>query len=458
MRTLTFRLTIWYACVVTLTVTAILLAGRFYLEAHLMKGVDFLNDAEFEEIHHRLKSEAVSDDPEAVAEAIRLHTEIDASLFFFQVYDRDGQVVFLSSNMAGHSLPEEALGHDGISIRDDELGHLRVGEYKYDGLDIHIASSLQSVDAIFADAWSVILQIVVLVFLVSLVFGILMSRIALNPIRNIQSIARRISAHNLSERIPVPPGGDELSQLSTFLNEMFSRLEGAFNQISRFTADASHELRTPLSLIRLHSEKLIQNPDMPAEERLGALSEQMGEIDRLNKMIDDLLFIAKADAGVFKLSPKTVDTHRFVTDFGEDARLLCEEKGLRLEIEEPDGEAGISMDPVWMRHVLLNLLSNAMRYSPDGATIRLYSQPATENRWSFILEDEGPGIPEAALGRIFERFHRHAANDGNGESTGTGLGLAICQSIVAKHNGRIYASARPGGSGLRVHVELPLGA
>lgn len=456
MRTLTFRLTIWYACVVTLTVTAILLTGRFYLEAHLMKGMDFLNDAEFEEIHHRLKSEAVSDDPKAVAEAIRLHTEIDASLFFFQVYDRDGQVVFLSSNMAGHPLPAEVHGQDGISIEDDQLGHLRVGEYAYEGLDIHIASSLQNVDAIFTDAWKGILQIVVVVFLVSLLFGIFLSRIALNPIRNIQSIARRISAHNLNERIPVPPGGDELSELSTFLNEMFTRLEAAFQQISRFTADASHELRTPLSLIRLHSEKLIQNPDLPAEERMAALAEQMGEIDRLNKLIDDLLFIAKADAGVFKLSPKATRVHRFISDFAEDARLLCEERGIGFEVVEADTEIELPIDPVWMRHVLLNLLSNAMRHSPEGGTIRLYSKPATENRWSLILEDEGPGVPEDMIERIFERFHRHSANDGNGESSGTGLGLAICQSIVARHNGRIHARNRPGHPGLQVHVELPV--
>lgn len=453
MRSLTFRLTFWYALVVTLTVGAILWAGRFYLESHIVKGVDFINDAEYEEIFHRLKTVPADKD---LAEAIRLHTEIDASLFFFQVSGPDKAVLFRSANMGSHSIPHSVDGTAQFSIKDDDLGHLRVGEYAYNNLTIHIASSLAGVDTIFSDSWRTILQILFLVCAVSVGIGLLLSRIALNPIRNIQSIARRIGARNLSERIPVPPGGDEITELSKFLNKMFDRLEAAFQQISRFTADASHELRTPLSLIRLHSEKLIQNPDLSRDERVIALAEQMNEIDRLNKLIDDLLFIAKADAGVFQLSRNSVDSRAFIDDFSDDAKLLCEEKGLALAVVHNGPAILADIDPGWMRHVLLNLLSNAMRYTLDGGTITLYSKTANPETWELILEDEGPGLPEEALTRIFERFHRHTTGKTAEYAAGTGLGLAICQSIVQRHEGRIIARNRDDRTGLQVCILLNL--
>ena len=458
MKTLTFRLTLWYASVVTVTVGVIIGAGRFYLERNLVKGIDFLNAAEFEEISHRLESEPNLRNPEAIAEAIRLHTEIDASLFYFQVARPDGEILFLSSNMAGHVLPEPVHGNTAFSVHDEELGHLRVAEYTYNGMDIHIASSLESVDALFDGFYVTAFWILIMVFILSLALGVFLSRVALNPVSEIQSIARRISARNLHERIPVPPGGDEISQLSEFLNEMFDRLEGAFQQISRFTADASHELRTPLSLIRLHGERLLQNPEMPEAERMEALSEQMAEIERLNKLIDDLLFIAKADAGVLPLNRKEVDLEAYLSEFSEDATILCEEQGIHFERVHEEQAVRLSFDPVWLRHVLLNLLSNAMRASPPDSHIRLLSQPAPDGFWRFTLEDEGYGLPESEVERIFERFQRHQDGNGGEERSpgGTGLGLAICRSIITKHGGRIYATVRTDPSGLRVHIELPI--
>jgi signal transduction histidine kinase len=451
MRTLTFRLTLWYACVVTATVSLILLAGRFYLEQNLMRGVDFLNDAEFEEIQQRLQAIPADLDPQAIADLIRQHTEIDASLFFFQVGSGDNPAFFRSSNLGGQILP---VGPgERATIRDLRLGHLRIGTYSLGGLDISIASSLQSVDAIFSNAGQTIALILALVFLVSIGIGILLSRIALKPVKDIQAIARRISARNLSERIPVPPGGDELSRLSQFLNEMFDRLEGAFQQISRFTADASHELRTPLSLIRLHGERLLRDPDLPVEERLAALGEQMGEIEHLNKLIDDLLFIARADAGVLQLSTRQTAIGAYVADFAEDARILCEDQHVGFELDSAGDGHTVTLDPVWIRHVLLNLLSNALRVSPAGSTIRMRSQPLPPNHWRLELEDEGPGLPEAMTERIFDRFQRHV--DPSADGAGSGLGLAICRSIVAKHGGQIRAFVRTDRSGLRLQVDLP---
>ena len=459
MKTLTFRLTIWYACVVTVTVALVLWAGRHYLETNLLKGIDFLNEAEFEEVAHRLQSHGAELQPDELVAIIKEHTDIDAPFFFFQINGAGGELLFKSENLGGRRLPVEMHGAAAISITDEELGHLRVGEFDYQGLDVHIASSLQGMDALFADTFRWFLWIVAAVFLISLMLGLFLSRVALNPVSNIQQIARRISATNLSERIPVHASGDEISRLGEFLNEMFDRLEKAFQQISRFTADASHELRTPLSLIRLHAERLLNHPDMPTGERAQALAEQMAEIERLNGLIDDLLFIARADAGVLRLGRKRVNVADYLADIGEDATALCHDRGIEFQLIHADDSFELSLDPVWMRHVFLNLLSNALKVSAAGSRIRLLSAPLGEGQWSFVMEDEGPGLDAALAEQIFERFERLQETPGRpgelDEQPGTGLGLAICRSIVNQHEGRIYAQPRSDRSGLRVHVELP---
>ena len=461
MRSLTLRLTVWYACVVTATVALVLWIGKIYLEDNLLNGIDFLNDAEFEEILHRLQQVEEPLNREDLVNALRRHTEIDAALFFFQVNDLDGHVLFSSSNLGSEVIPVERLPERKGTLEDEELGHLRVGRYEFRDLEILIASSLQSADSLFGNYNRMVLLILLVVLVVSVGLGLLLSRLALNPVNRIQAIARRISGDNLSERIPVPASGDEISRLSEFLNEMFDRLEKSFQQISRFTADASHELRTPLSLIRLHSERLLRNPDLAEPERIVALQEQMAEIEHLNKLIDDLLFLARADAGVLRLKRKHVDLHRFLQEFTEDAQALCEDQQINFELFEKGTPGFISMDPIWMRHVFLNLLSNSMKVSGPGGLIRLYSQPAGKDTWRFVMEDQGPGLDPEQLRQIFERFKHIPGNSQMDtpvdRTQGTGLGLAICLSIVSQHQGLIEAQRRDDRQGLRMVVELPTG-
>ncbi len=461
MRSLTFRLTFWYACVVTATVALVLWIGKIYLEDNLLKGIDFLNDAEFEEVLNRLEQVQAPFDREDLVEALRQHTEIDAAFFFFQVLDPKGQVLFSSSNLGSEVIPVDQLSGRKGTLEDGELGRLRVGRYDYKSVEVLIGSSLQSADTLFGNYNRMVLWILLLVLVVSVILGILLSRLALNPINKIQAIARRISGDNLSERIPVPATGDEISRLGEFLNEMFDRLEKSFLQISRFTADASHELRTPLSLIRLHSERLLRNPDLPQADRMNALQEQMVEIEHLNKLIDDLLFLARADAGVLRLKRKHVDLHNYLEEFAEDAQALCEDQQVRFELVEKGAPGFISIDPIWMRHVFLNLLSNALKVSVPGDLVRFYSQPCGRDTWRFVMEDQGPGLDPEQIKEIFERFKHIPGNNQTDQPAdrplGTGLGLAICLSIVNQHDGLIEAQRRDDRQGLRVVVELPTG-
>ena len=277
------------------------------------------------------------------------------------------------------------------------------------------------------------------------------SRITLRPVRAIEETARRIGADNLRERIAVPAGKDELAGLSTLLNEMFDRLEASFEQVRRFTADASHELKTPLALIRLNADRLRARVVNDAEAAEG-LEDLLEEIGRMNRIIESLLFIAKAESGTLALEMKEQAVAEWLGPFAEDARVLAEDRGARFELARNDAGA-MRLEPALMRQLLLNLVGNALNVSAAGGVVALESVH-TERGWWFIVTDEGPGLAEENLGRIFERFVRFEAQAG-GEMRGTGLGLAICRSIVELHGGTIRAENRKDGrSGLRVTVEL----
>jgi two-component system heavy metal sensor histidine kinase CusS len=173
--------------------------------------------------------------------------------------------------------------------------------------------------------------------------------------------ANRIRSDNLSERISVPEVHDEMSDLARLLNQMFDRLESSFLQIRRFTADASHELKMPLSLIRLHAEKMLVNGELlPAHRE--AVQIQLEEIARLNRIIDELLFLARADANALKLELKAQSPAPLLQAFAQDASVLAEHHGRQFTWEHR-GEGGVALEPKWMRQVLLNLLTNAIHDS-----------------------------------------------------------------------------------------------
>jgi two-component system heavy metal sensor histidine kinase CusS len=287
---------------------------------------------------------------------------------------------------------------------------------------------------------------------VSAATGFLLSRLALRPVRLIQQTANRIGSENLSERIPVPAGHDEISNLGRLLNQMFDRLESSFKQIRRFTAEASHELKTPLSLVRLQAEKLLVEGGLsPAQEE--AVQVQLEEISRLNQIIEELLFLSRAEARAITLVTIREDPRSFLHAFAQDARVLAESRGVAFS-EHLSGEGQVEFDPKWIRQVLLNLLSNALNASPRGCAVRLTSQ-VSRGLWRVAVEDEGPGVPPEQRERIFERFVRLGPGGGGERESGSGLGLAIARSIVILHRGRISAEAAPGTTGLRVVFEMP---
>ena len=443
---------LFYAGVVTLTVTLVVGLGFWFIRLQMLTGNDFLLDAESKEILARVAKLSPPYDAPKLDEALREHSEYDESLFYFQVHEPAGRVLYHSANLGAEALKDMTGGLDKRTVELPQLGLLRVAEYHTPVLHIQIAMSLRNFQNISRHFLWVFLGALPLLASLSIVFAMGMRRSTLRPVRLMQNAARRISANNLGERIVVPPGGGEMNALAGFLNEMIGRLEKSFNQSKRFTADVSHELLTPLSIIRLHSERLLNDPELP-EKYQHSVEEQLQETIRLSETLERLLLLARADASALVLKWQTGSTREFIEQFAEDALHLAASRGLYVFLAQND-DALACFDRGCLRQVLFNLLSNALRFSPPDGTITFDSR-CIAGMWTVEVRDEGAGVDLSELDRIFDRFVQIAPRADSG--TGAGLGLAICKSIVELHQGRISAANRSDRSGLVVTFQLPLG-
>jgi len=442
-----------FAVLVTLTIVAVLAAGRWFLIREAINGLDLLNQAEYTEIHDRLGSFQAALNPTEVDRRIRAHTEVDSALYFFQVRDSTGAVIFRSTNLGSSELPSHP---EGVSRWTGELqgvGPVRICDFRDGMLSVQVASALKPVQWLLKDYERVSLYLLLGVALASVGLGWGFARLTLQPVRAIHATASRIRADNLGERIPMPEGRDELAALVRLLNRMFDRLESSFVQVKRFTADASHELKTPLTFVRLNVEKLrTKYADDP--EAIAVIGDILEELDHLGQIIESLLFLAKAESGALVLTKTDAQAETFVRDFAEDAVALAEDRGARFTLIRAD-TGRIRCEPTLLRQLLTNLATNALRVSPPGGDVTLESV-INHNRWRLVVSDHGPGLPPDQLEQVFERFQRYGPTSGKtGTEAGAGLGLAICRSIAALHGGTIHAENRPGDGGFSVVVDLP---
>ena len=455
MKSIGARLALWYASAATLTFVCLFVAGYYLLENQLIHGLDLLNKAQFAQIQAHLGNDLSALNARAIDARIRETTNFSSVLFFITVDDRSGPVrpVFYSTNLGGLPIPD-LPGQRVFNARLPGIGDLRVGEFILGPFDVTIATPLNSVHAAMHDYSEIGIWMLSIMVTISVVIGFGLSRLGLRPVRLIRETASHISSDNLSERIPVAAVRDEISELAQLLNQMFDRLESAFDQIRRFTAEASHELKTPLSLIRLHAEKVLMrgNLDATGEE---SIHMQLEEISRLSQIIEELLFLSRAEARDIHLHLVRQDPEALLASFGQDAHVLSEHRGLRF-VQTHEGSGTVLVEPRWLRRVLLNLLANALSASPPRGTVTLRSV-TQDGYWRVSVQDQGPGVPEELRERIFERFFRVAPLNA-ADDNGSGLGLAICRSIILLHGGQIWADAAPDSRGLRVTFKIPVAA
>jgi two-component system heavy metal sensor histidine kinase CusS len=445
------RLALWYALAATVTFACLSVVGYFMLEKHLIHGLDLLNAAEFQQIEAHLGPDHKTLNAEVIEARIRETTEYASVLFYIDVHRKDVGMIFRSTNLHGQTIPD--IPHQRTyNAALPATGEMRVGEFILAPFDVMMATPLRPVLAVMDGYVEVSAALIAVMLVVSAALGFGLSRLALRPLRLIQATANRIRSDHMSERIAVADVRDEVSNLARLLNQMFDRLESSFDQTRRFTADASHELKTPLSLMRLQTEKLLSEEGVtPSQEE--AFQGLLDEMDRLDKIVEDLLFLSRAESGVLTLDLQPQQPDRFLQTFEQDARVLAEHLGLECVCAH-EGDGLVSFDGKWIRQVLLNLVKNSLGVASPGSLITVSSTVVGE-MWRVSVEDDGPGVPEEQREHIFERFVRIGvparAND-----QGCGLGLAICRSIVELHGGRISAAAGTAGRGLRVTFEIPV--
>lgn len=452
MRSIGARLALWYAGAATLTLASLFIAGYYLLQIHLVNGLDLLNQAQFAQIRAHLGDDYAALNARVIDTRIRETTNYSSVLFFITIDDPHGPVrpMFYSTNLRGQAIPD-VPGQRMFNAQMSGIGELRVGEFILGPFDVTIATPLSSVREAMRDYTEICVWLLTVMVAISFAIGLGLSRLALHPVRLIRETANHISSDNLSERIAVGAVRDEISELAQLLNQMFDRLESAFDQIRRFTAEASHELKTPLSLIRLQAEKLLMSGklDVANEESVHV---QLEEISRLSQIIDELLFLSRAEAHDIDLHLAEHDPEALLASFSQDARVLSEHRGTQFVLVH-EGAGTVSVEPRWLRRVLLNLLANALNASPPGGTVRLDSGVG-DGVWRVSLDDEGPGVAAEFRERIFDRFFR-LTPAADGADNGSGLGLAICRSIISLHGGQIWADSAPNSTGLRVTFTIP---
>lgn len=279
-----------------------------------------------------------------------------------------------------------------------------------------------------------------------------LARKALAPIDRLRRSADAITADRLDQRLVVPNPHDELGLLAQTINAMIARLERSFAEVRRFTADASHELRTPLTALRSEVEVALRK-QLSAPEHQQLLGSILEELGRMSRLTDQLLTLSRRDAGVEHFASTPLDLHALVAGVVDAMQPLAESKGLWLRLQ---GEASVQVlgDEGRLRQVFINLLDNALKYTPEGGTVtvRLGKRDLSA---TVAVEDTGIGIPPEHLPHVFDRFYR-VDKARSREEGGTGLGLSIAQSIVKTHGGTIEIASFP-SKGTVCTVRLPPG-
>ena len=316
---------------------------------------------------------------------------------------------------------------------------------------VQVAMSLQSVEAARGGFLLILFVLAPVALAAAAICGWFLARRALAPVDALVESARKIEAEDLSKRLPVPPGQDELSSLAQVLNEMLGRLDRSFSAVRRFSGDAAHELRTPLTILKGEIEVALRSSADGLDLRR-TLESCQEEVDRLNYVVEDLLLMTRIDGNALSVKLQTVDLAEVLSDVTPALQSLAEKFGHRCTIVVPA--------PLWVRgyetllfRLIFNLGENAVKYTPAGGTINI-NLKSSDGTAILEVGDNGPGIPADQQELIYERLYRgEAAREGSG----SGLGLALVRSIIQLHKGKISLSSAP-GVGTCFRIELPLAA
>ena len=419
-----FRLTAWYAAI--LTAGLALFGGLIWLT---------LRDRLFEEVDEDLAGSASRFEQYFKAEAAdpRELNEFCQALpphSFIEVHGTKGFMFRFASRSADLRILRRRFSVDGETF------------------DLDLGASIRGVEHTLDLLRLLLLSLSPLVIGIACAGGWWLSGRALKPVKDITAAALNISIENLSKRLPVPATGDELTDLTEVLNTMLARLESAVKTLSQFVADASHEFRTPLAVIRTTAELALRRARSPEAYR-DSLQEIGAEAERMTVLVEDLLILARSDAGVADMPLSPLDLSEVLRDVLGEMRNLAEFR--RITIKPVLDKVMISGNRPALHRAFLVLLDNALKYSAEGGEVIV-----TLSDSSLEIKDFGTGISQEDLPHIFKRFYQADRARSQG---GYGLGLSLAESIVKAHGGSIEVSSVYGqGSTFRVVLNAPKSA
>jgi heavy metal sensor kinase len=381
----------------------------------------------------------------------------------FQIFSPGGKVTIQSPNLSRKDIPLSRAAMEGglsgratfesVRFRDGSSFRLLSAPIFLDGALVNIiqvGTSLRPVEEMLQRLLLVLLVSLPVALAVALGGGWFLAGRALRPVEAITLAACRIAAGDLTQRLTVAHSQDEIGRLSATFNDMIARMEASFRQVRQFSADASHELRTPLTVMKGETDLALRRA-RPAEDYRLVLESNLEEIDRMVRIVDELLFLSRADLGEVRIESLPVRLDALVEDTQRHAAVLGQELDVQVRAGtvEPVTVRG---DELRLRELLLNLVDNAVKYSRPGGKVEIaLARAGATARLS--VTDYGIGISAEAQARIFDRFYR--ADDARAHAReGTGLGLAICKWIVEAHHGRIEVQSTV-GEGSRFTVVLP---
>ena len=458
-RSLRFRLTVWYAGLVTSVLAILGCACLAIVSACLWHLLDRELHSDYDDIEEGLLDDGSGHLSWTWSEkdAAR-RREMDGPQF--EVWKLDGTFVYrvghfqttldrhpaVKSDLEYYSLSLPGMGPTRVLLRIDRFGgsNLLVRVYRSEKRVRRITQILT----------------VVLVggFTAAIVFaasgGCLLADRALQPINQIAARARKITAESLKDRLPIQNQNDELGHLAQVFNLMLERLEMSFTELRRFTSDASHELRTPLTALRATGEVALRDQRQDPEGLRETIATMLESAHRLSDMVESLLTLARADHDKPRQLQR-IDAHEFAETAVDTVRVLSDEKDQRVTVvADSEHQIVAKGDSELLSMALFNVLDNAIRYSPTGSEITV-RVGTTRNSIFFEVKDEGPGIAREHQDRIFDRFYRpdHSRTQHTG---GVGLGLAIARSAIWLQGGDIEVRNRTGG-GAVFRITLPTG-
>jgi heavy metal sensor kinase len=384
---------------------------------------------------------------------------------FIRITREDGRVVYASGSPHNarfdpHLVPAEAPGAHGADSRKVRLagGPLLIAALSAKGADgtayrVEVGASGTAADATLTQVLIMLAVGLPVAVGVAVAGGFLLVRRALEPVERITAKAEAITQHNLSERLPVVKSGDEIERLSVSLNHMISRLEDAIRGSKQFVADASHELRTPLTVMRGELEGMAQDAQLGRDTR-EALGSVLEEVDRLAEIVEGLFALSRLDAGEAPAERVRFDLAELAATTADQMSLLAEDKQVSVACESAAGVT-VEGDRARLKQVVVNLLDNAIKYTPRGGRVSLSVR--RDGAFAVLdVADTGIGIPTEALAHVFKRFYRVDGSRSR-EGGGAGLGLSIVKSICLAHGAEVEVTSVP-GEGSRFRIRQPLAA